>query len=243
MGASRAIALCHCFSGALDFQVGRWDIAEHDLREAVSLYRSIQAASGEALSLQRLGVLLTARGQVAGGLEVLEAGLVVAERAIMRSHCLTRIQASLARNRLAAGDLEGAEAAIRVGDLHAARHGHCVTCNALLQPEAVRVLAARGSIGEADVRAASLERTAAEFESHAWNAMALGARARVTRAKGDRKGAADLLQRAHDHWLAVDANYEAARCLAGLGEALADPVLIRAARDLYDRLGAAGIED
>ncbi len=62
MGAPRAIALCQCFNGALEFQAGYWIEAESVLRESVKLYRELGAASGEALALQRLGILLTARG-------------------------------------------------------------------------------------------------------------------------------------------------------------------------------------
>jgi tetratricopeptide (TPR) repeat protein len=64
MGAPRALALCRCFGGALEFQLGRWKEAESSLREAVALYRDLRAASGDALSQQRLGVLLTAKGQL-----------------------------------------------------------------------------------------------------------------------------------------------------------------------------------
>src|SRR5712692_1727660 len=130
MGAPRAIALCRCFGGALDFQVGRWAEAEAALREAVGLYREIGAASGESLSLQRLGVLLTARGRLDQALASLEEGTLAAERAILRSHCLTRVHASTVRNRLAAGDLDAAQRSLAEGRATASRHGNCLTCNA-----------------------------------------------------------------------------------------------------------------
>jgi hypothetical protein len=63
---------------------------------------------GEALACQRLGVLQTAQGRLEAGRETLEEGAVVAERAVMRAHCLTRIYAAMARNRLEAGDLAAA---------------------------------------------------------------------------------------------------------------------------------------
>jgi tetratricopeptide (TPR) repeat protein len=64
MGAPRAIALCQCFNGALEFQAGRWSEAEPALRESIKLYHELGAAAGEALALQRLGTLLTARGRL-----------------------------------------------------------------------------------------------------------------------------------------------------------------------------------
>src|SRR5262249_61568616 len=69
MGAPRAAALCRNFGGALELVQGQWDDAERHLREAAELYRQLGTASGEALSLQRLGVLLCSRGPLdaAGG--------------------------------------------------------------------------------------------------------------------------------------------------------------------------------
>src|SRR5262245_1753350 len=109
MSAPRAIALCQCFNGALEYQAGHWQEAETALEESIRLYRQIGAASGEALACQRLGVLQTAGGRLDEALAVLEEGVVAAERALMRAHCLTRLYAAMARNRLAADDREAAE--------------------------------------------------------------------------------------------------------------------------------------
>src|SRR5260370_23947734 len=98
MGAPRAIALCHCFAGALEFQVGHWATAEDALRQSIQLYREIGAASGEAVACQRPGVVQTARGQLVEGLATLHEGLAAAERALMRAHCLTRDRKSTRLN-------------------------------------------------------------------------------------------------------------------------------------------------
>ena len=86
MNTPRAIAFCQCFNGALEFQAGNWDDAETALRESFRLNAEIGAASGEAFARQRLGVVLTARGQLEEGKAVLQEGAAVAERAIMRAH-------------------------------------------------------------------------------------------------------------------------------------------------------------
>ena len=78
MGAPRAIALCRCFDGALEFQAGNWEAAEAALRESVQMHRDIGAASGEALACQRLGVLLTEQGRLEEGKVILEEGLIAA---------------------------------------------------------------------------------------------------------------------------------------------------------------------
>jgi ATP/maltotriose-dependent transcriptional regulator MalT len=244
MGAPRALALCRCFGGQLEFQSGRYDDARTALDEAVALYREIGSASGESFSLQRLGVLQTVVGELDAGQAVMSGAIGVAERAAMRSHCLTRLHASLARNRLAAGDLEGAEQSLREGLDTARRHGHCVTCNALLLPEAVRVELALGNVDAADLHAADFEETAASFDSEAWRAMSAHARARVMLARDDKQNAADKFEQARLSFLAVDQPYEAARCLVGKAAAMADDAAVLAdARTIFESLGAAGVED
>ncbi len=220
MGAERAIALCESFSGVLDFQLGHWDDARRSLEGAVARYERIGSASGEALSRQRLGVLLTALGHTDEAVAVFDAGLLVAERAVMRSHCLTRLHASMARNRLAAGDLEGAEQSMRLGQEAAERHGHCVTCNALLLPEAVRVAVARGRTDEAEVYATSLESSARDFGGRAWSAMSRQAQGRVQRARGKWGEAARCFADASEGFTAMGSVYDAARCELGRAAAL-----------------------
>jgi len=253
MGAPRALALCFNFAGALEFQTGRWDEAETALRRAVDLYRQVDSASGEALSLQRLGVLVTAMGDTDAGHELLSDGMVVAERAAMRAHCLTRIHASLLRNRLAAEDLEGAQLSLTDGMAAARRHGHCVTCNALLMPELVRAHLALGDVPAAALAADTLEKTAGEFESRAWAAMASHARARVERQRARFAVAHDKFEGAAQTFLEIEQPYDAARCFLGHAGLLrdrnrkADPTeaerLEKKAATIFESIGAPGIEN
>jgi tetratricopeptide (TPR) repeat protein len=215
MGAPRAIALCRSFGGFLRFQLGDWSRAESELREAIALYRDIGSASGEALSLQRLGVILTARGAIEEGMVALEEGIAAAERATMRSHCLTRLYASMARNSLAAGNPLAAEELIVVGEETARRHWYCLTCNALLLPEAVRTRIAVGRVDVADREAGELEEIAQRFGSSAWSAMALNARARVLAAREEWEGAYGHFAEARRSFQNIQSRYEAARCLVG----------------------------
>ena len=115
MGALRAIGLCQCFNGALEFQAGHWKQAEEALRELIQVYQQIGAAAGEALARQRLGRLQTAQDQLDEAMNTLEAGVIAAERALMRAHCLTRLYATMARNRLAAGDVTTADHMLSLG--------------------------------------------------------------------------------------------------------------------------------
>ncbi|HVT02741.1 MAG TPA: hypothetical protein VHL58_05120 [Thermoanaerobaculia bacterium] len=249
MGALRAVALCRCFSGALHFQNGNWSEAASALSEAVELYRKIGGASGESLSLQRQGVLLTAQGDLDHAMAAFHAGVFAAERATMRSHCLTRLYSSMARNRIAAGDAEAAAEYLRHGEMAARRHGHCVTCNALILPEGVRVRIALGEISEADANAAELERIGREFGSAAWMGMARQARGRVASAQKAWNEAATAFADAAVAYRAISAPYDVARCLAAgasiavkMGDSPRGAALAAEAAGMFRDLGAPGIE-
>lgn len=246
MGAPRAVALCRNFGGYLDFQSGEWDRAEKSLRAAVETYREFGAASGECLSLQRLGVLLTAKGRIDEALKVLDEGVVVAERSTMRSHALTRLYASIARNRIAAGDLEAADRALEQGHEEARRHGNCVTCSGLLLPESVRVHLAMGRYEAAGEAADKLEAMAQIYGSRAWLAMSRHARGRRLLAMGDCVGAEAALKEAEEAYTDYGDLYEAARCRIARSHAVADPKqqaeLAALAHDTLKRLGAERIE-
>ncbi len=249
MKAPRAVALCKSFGGVLDFQAGQWATAEAQLSEAIELFRQVGSASGEALSLQRLGVLLTARGEVEAARALLDEGIAVGGRAAMRSHCLTRLHASMVRNRLAAHDPAAAHASLQEGLAEAARHGHCATCNALLLPEAVRVELALGNVADAERHAVRLTEVGARFGSRAWSAMALHARGRVLGARGQGARAFDVLDQARRVFDEIGSPYEAARCLFAQSHVLGQgPDAARAftleadARRAFAGLGAALVD-
>jgi exonuclease VII small subunit len=218
MGAPRAIALCQCFNGALEFQAGHWIEAESVLRESVKLYHEIGAASGEALALQRLGTLLTARGQLDEAMTLFEEGAIVAERAVMRAHCLTRLYASMTRNRLMAGEIDAADHYLALGLAMSERHGHCATCHALLYPAAVSVHIARNSLSMAEDFSSQLEDAAREYKSSAWVAMARQARGELASAQNDLETALTCYEEAGLAFKATGNEYESARCLTAMAE-------------------------
>ena len=181
---------------------------------------------------------------------MLDESIVVGGRAAMRSHCLTRAHASLARNRLAANDRDGAQASLQEGLAEAARHGHCATCNALLLPEAVRVELAFGNVREAEAYAKTLEDVAERFGSRAWTAMATHARGRVLAARGEADAAFDAFERARGAFEEAGSPYEAARCVMAQSRLLEKKAktktrastLADAARGVLASLGAADLE-
>lgn len=218
MGAPRAIALCQCFNGALEFQAGHWLEAEAVLRDSVKLYREIGTASGEALALQRLGTLLTARGQLDEAMAVFEEGIIAAERAIMRAHCLTRLYASMTRNRLLAGEIDAADHYLALGLAMSERHGHCAICHALLYPAAVSVYVARGALSEAEDFCRQLEDAAQKYKSRVWIAMARQARGELAIAQDELETALQCYDEAGQAFKAIGNEYEAARCLTAMVE-------------------------
>lgn len=216
MGAPRAIALCRCFNGALEFQAGHWQEAEAELRESIRLYREIGAASGEALAWQRLGVLQTARGRLKDGLDSYSEGMLAAERAVMRAHCQTRLYASLTHNRLMAGEVESARQYLELGLEASRRHGHCATCSALLLPAAVGVAIARQDFRQAEAFCQRLDQAAGEYSSRMWVAMARQARGELAAARGELDLALACYEEAYQAYREVGHGYELARCLEAM---------------------------
>ena len=213
MGALRAIALCQCFSGALEYQAGHWQQAEAALRESIQLYRQIGAAVGEALACQRLGRLQTAQGQLDEGMSTLETGVVAAERADLRAHCLTRLYATMTRNRLIAGDLAAADRTLTFGLETSERHGHCSTCDSLLLPAAISVRIAQGDLDAAGAFYRQLEQASSRYGSGLWVAMARQARGEYLAACGDLDDALTSYANALTGFQAAGYDYEVARCL------------------------------
>lgn len=218
MNAPRAIALCQCFNGALEFQAGHWNVADTALREAISLYKNIGAASGEALAWQRLGVLQTARGELDAAMDSFNEGVIVAERATMRAHCLTRLYASMTRNRLESGALKEADTYLEMGLSMGERHGNCSTCDALLLPVAVSVRLKQGALPEAVAFCQKLEDAADEYGSNTWIAMAQQAKGEVLSSSHQLDEAITIYTEAYEGFRAAGYDYEAARCLYAIAE-------------------------
>ena len=212
MSAPRAIALCQCFNGALEFQAGHWDDAEKELLESIRLYSEIGAASGESIARQRLGLVMTAQGRLEEAREMLQEGAAVAERAVMRAHCLTRVYATLAHNRLMADDLEAADQALGLGLSMSERHGNCSTCDALLLPVAVSVRAAQNDLEQAELFSQRLDAASNEYGSQMWRAMADQSRAELLSAQGKIEDAIACYKDAQRGFLEAGNRYEATRC-------------------------------
>lgn len=216
IGAPRAIALCQCFNGMVEFQAGHRPEAEAALRESIQLFRQLGAAAGEAIACQVLGVLQTAQGQLDEGLSTLEEGVVAAKHALLRAHLLARLYAAIARNRLIAGDLSAADNALSLGLAQTQRHGHCTMCDSLLLPVALSIRIAQGELAAAEEYYRQLDEAAARYGSRTWLALARQARGELHAAQGDFEAALASYEEAYAGFQAAGNEYEAAQCLDAL---------------------------
>ncbi|ACG74579.1 transcriptional activator domain [Anaeromyxobacter sp. K] len=211
--------------GTFALAAGQLEAAELAIRAALDGFRSVGSALGEALALERLGLLLTVLGHLEEARSVLGEAVVVAERSSLRRHALTRIHAAEVRHRLASGLTAAAEDALHEASETAARHGDCLACDAAFRPEAVRVALARGRIPDADLEVLSLEEIARQRGGRGLAAVARLARARVLAGQGRTDDARAALAQARFAFLAGGQRYDAARCVrleARLGGALPD---------------------
>lgn len=218
MGAPRAIALCQSFNGALEFQVGHWSAAEEALRESIQLFRQIDAADGEALSCQRLGILQLAQGQLGEALSTLEDGVVAAKHAKLRAHVQGRLYAAIARNRLLAGDLPAADHALSLGQALTESHGHCPLCESLLLPVAVSVRIAQGDLAAAEEYCHQLDEATTRYGSHTWVALAAQARGELAAAQDDIESAVTYYKEAQAGFREARNEYAAAQCADALAQ-------------------------
>lgn len=245
-GFRRRIIVARAVEGALALEGGRFAAAETALREAAALAGEASFALGEAFALERLGVLLSARGRFDEGLTVLGTALLVAERASLRRHAMTRVHVALARNRLAAGSVYAAEDFARESSESAARQGECAICDALLRPELVRVALERGKVEEAERESADFEALAARRGSGSLVALARLARARVLAARGAIAEALVAAREARAAFLLLGHAHEGARALQVQARVLAaggapwEAEARRAAAEAGEALAAIG---
>jgi hypothetical protein len=199
--------------GVFALAAGQLEAAELALRGALEGFRAVGSAVGEALAMERLATIFTILGRLDAAQELIDEGIVVAERAVLRRHALTRLHAASARNRLAAGLHTAAEDAVREASETSARHGECASCDAVFRPVAVRVALLRGRLRDADVEVAALEELARERGGRGLLAVTWLARGRVLAAQGRADEARLAFAQARAGFLAAGQRYEAARCV------------------------------
>ena len=151
-------------------------------------------------------------------------------------------QPGLAQLRLAQGKREAALAAIR----RACAEMTEPLKRAALLPAHVEIALAAEEVEEARTACAELRELAKQYESAMLDAIVAHAQGAVALADGEPSEALGSLRRAQRIWLELDAPYEVARAreligraCSALGDREAGMLELEAARELFERLGAA----
>ncbi len=150
-------------------------------------------------------------------------------------------QPGLAQLRLAQGKRDAALAAMRRANTEISEP----LKRAALLPAYVEIALAAGEVGEARTACLELGELARQYESAMLDAIVAYAEGAVALAEGDPPSALARLRHAQRIWLELDAPFEVARtrellaqaCTA-LGDDEAGTLELRAARELFQRLGA-----
>src|SRR5262245_19979600 len=203
--------MCTLFIGTMEYMQGKFHNASFNVQKARQLYREIGAAAGEAMALQRLGVVGTALGRMAEARDYLNEGIRIAGHAMMKPHCLVRLYASLGRNRLEAGDLRNCIQAVEAGLQVEAQHGRCVTCNVMLYPIATMAFAMSGHLDQAQHYAAKAEESATAFGSHYFLGLTYQVQGMLYGLRNEWMPALQKLKRAKEEFHAIKVIYEVAR--------------------------------
>ena len=210
---------------------GSWSEALEEARLAAErLVETKNSAAG--LALYRQGELLRLRGEFAAAEE--------AYRDASRNGW--EPQPGLAQLRLAQGKRDAALAALRRACAELTNE----IKRAALLPAEIEIALAAGEVEEARNACLELRELAAQYESAMLEAIVAHAEGAVALAEGDAPSALASLRRAQRIWLELDAPYEVARAreliaqaCSALGDEEACALELEAARELYERLGAA----
>ena len=188
--------------------------------------------SAAGLARYRQGELLRLRGEYAAAEE--------AYRDASRSGF--EPQPGLAQLRLAQGKRDAALAAIR----RACAELTNPVKRAALLPAQIEIALAAGEVEEARTACLELRELAAQYESAMLDAIVAHAGGAVALAEADAQSALASLRHAQRIWLELDAPYEVARtreliarACSALGDDEATALELEAARELFERLGAA----
>jgi tetratricopeptide (TPR) repeat protein len=209
--ALRTLAYCYSYMGTTEYLQGRFRDSLENLERSAELYRQVDAPSGEAMALQRLGVVRTALGQWERALADLHRALDIARGYILESHSMMRVYATLARNRLEASDYSAALAYAEEGLAIESQQGRCLICGVLLYPAAAMAYGMTGGIESGRRYAQVARESAARYGSKFFFGLACQATAMVEASAACWKEAFAALEQAQSAFRAIPQPYEVAR--------------------------------
>jgi tetratricopeptide (TPR) repeat protein len=208
-GALRGIAFATALIGEAALLMGDLPRAETELREAVDLHRDVDAAAGEAHSLQRLAEVRLAQGDPDEAETLLHRALPLARWSVISMHLLQRVYGTLIT---AAPDRVAARAMVDRAMETRGENDSCLFCDVMLEVPATIACADAGDLPEARRHLAAAEVSAARWEGSAWSAAVAEARAHVARASHDEVGFERSLRQAARLFNAAGQPLDATRC-------------------------------
>jgi DNA-binding SARP family transcriptional activator/tetratricopeptide (TPR) repeat protein len=208
-GALRGVAFATALVGEAALLMGDLDRAEQELVEAVDLHRDVDAAAGEAHSLQRLAEVRLARGDREGARRLLHRALPLARWSVISMHLLQRLYGTMI------GAADGPVVARAMVDRAEATLGEtdsCPFCDVMFAVPAAMACAAVGDVDAAQRHLTAAAASASRWEGSAWEAAVLEARAHVARARGDTEEFELLIQDAATQFAAAGQPRDRERC-------------------------------
>ena len=185
--------------------------AEAELVEAVALHADIDAAGGQAHSLQRLAEVRLTQGRREEARELLDEALLLARWSTVGMHLLQRIFGTLI---VSAPDPESARIMVERAESTLGEPDQCWFCAVMFAVPAATACARVGDIEDAHRHLAAAARSVSHWGESSWQAAVLEAEATVALADGDAEAYARLSRRAADAYSAVGHEADAARCRA-----------------------------
>ncbi|WP_149260206.1 AAA family ATPase [Actinomadura sp. K4S16] len=216
-GALRAVAFAGTVIGEAALLHGDLGLALCELTDAVDLHRELGATMGEAHSLQRLAEVRLALGDRAEAGRLLRRALPLARWAPLAMHLLQRVYGTMVA---AEEDPEAARAVVDAAEASLAHTDFCPFCAVMFEVPSAIACTRAGDLAEARRHLERAELSAAMWEGTAWQAAMLEARAHLARAEGAADEAAELLSRAAAMFEEASQPLDAARCRAGIPEAV-----------------------
>ena len=210
-GALRGVAFATALIGEAALMTGDLPRAEAELLEAVALHAEIDAAGGQAHSMQRLAEVRLAQGRTEEARELLDEALLLARWSTIGMHLLHRIFGTLI---VSAPDPQAARIMVNRAEATLGEPDQCWFCTVMLAVPAATACARVGDLADAHRFLDAASRSVAMWGESSWQAAVLEARATVALAEGDPETFRRLSREAADAYSAVGHTEDAARCLA-----------------------------
>jgi ATP/maltotriose-dependent transcriptional regulator MalT len=210
-GSVQGQGLATLLLGEVELISGRLEQAQGHLMRAVELHEQACAPSGQALSMERLAAVATARGQRWRAERLLQRALHLAASSRLAPHLLVRIHCAMVQ---AAPDLARSVAAVRRADAALADRTLCPPCSMGFRVAATMALARAGDLQQARARLEAAERIAGMWQGGPWLAAIWEARGVLRRAEGDRAQATALFKEAAQQFARARRPIDEARCQA-----------------------------